>query len=58
MIEKPKRPKQLNIHDRQPPRTIEELINRYDLENKKIYDYLDYLIDKLNEGGINGTKRI
>lgn len=49
MIEKPKRPKRLDIQDRQPPRTLQELTNRYDLDNTKIYDYLDELISKVNE---------
>lgn len=48
MIEKPKRPKQPNIQDRQPPRTLEELINRYDLDNTKVYDFLDELVELLN----------
>lgn len=48
MIEKPKRPKQPNIQDRQPPRTLQELINRYDLDNTKIYDFLDGLVELLN----------
>lgn len=52
MIDKPKRPKQPNIQDRQPPRTLEELINRYDLDNMKIYDFLDYLVNYLNEKGV------
>lgn len=47
MIEKPKRPKRLDIQDRQPPRTLQELINRYDLDNTKIYDYLDELVEKI-----------
>jgi len=49
MIEKPKRPKQLNIHDRQPPRTLQELINRYDLDNTNIYDYLDKLVNQIDD---------
>lgn len=49
MIEKPTRPKQPNIQERQPPRTLQELISRYDLDNTKIYDFLDELIDKLND---------
>lgn len=48
MIEKPKKPKQPNIQDRQPPRTLEELINRYDLDNTKVYDFLDELVELLN----------
>ena len=49
MLEKPKRAKQLNNQDRQLPATIQELINRYDLENKDIYKFLDYLVDNINE---------
>lgn len=52
MLEKPKRQKQLKNQDRQIPANIQELINRYDLDNRKIYDFLDYLIDYLNERGI------
>ena len=48
MLEKPKRPKQLNNQDRQLPATIQELVNRYDLENKNIYKFLDYLVDNIN----------
>ena len=48
MLEKPKRAKQLNNQDRQLPATIQELINRYDLENKDIYKFLDYLVDNIN----------
>jgi hypothetical protein len=44
MIEKPKRPKKLNNQDRKIPINIQELINRYDLENNDIYDYLDSLV--------------
>lgn len=49
MIEKPRRPKLPNIQERQPPRTLQELINRYDLDNIQIYDYLDNLVKVLNE---------
>lgn len=48
MIDKPKRPKQPSIQDRQPPRTLQELINRYDLDNTKIYDFLDGLVELIN----------
>lgn len=48
MIEKPKRPKKPDIQDRQPPRKLQELINRYDLDNTKIYDFLDELVNQLN----------
>ena len=57
MIDKPRRPKKTDIQDKQPPRSIQELMNRYDLDNTKVYDYLDYLVDKINEmeGANNGT---
>ena len=44
MIEKPKRPKQLNNQERKIPANIQELIIRYDLDNIEIYDYLDRLV--------------
>lgn len=49
MIEKPKRPKQPDIQERQPPRTLQELVSRYDLDNTKIYDYLDGLADNAEQ---------
>lgn len=52
MIERPKRKKQLNNQDRQIPTNIQDLINKYDLDNTKIYNFLDYLVDYLNERGI------
>lgn len=52
MIEKPTRPKKLDNQDRQIPSNIQDLISRYDLENLKIYDFLDYLVNYLNERGI------
>ena len=52
MIEKPRRQKQLSNQDRQIPNNIQDLINRYDLDNYKIYDFLDYLVNYLNERGI------
>lgn len=48
MIEKPKRPKKPDIQERQPPRTLQELMLRYDLDNTKIYDFLDGLVELLN----------
>lgn len=54
MLEKPKRAKQLNNQDRQLPATIQELINRYDLENKDIYKFLDYLVDNINNKANTG----
>lgn len=47
MIEKPKRQKQLNNQDRQIPTNIQELINRYDLDNTKVYDYLDIMVTEI-----------
>lgn len=52
MIEKPDRPTKPNIQDRIQPTTIEELIQKYDLDNTKIYDFLDYLVDYLNSKGV------
>ena len=52
MIEKPKRPKKPNIQERQPPRTLQELINRYDLDNTKVYDFLDELVGQINDKNI------
>lgn len=52
MIEKPKRPIKLNNQDRQIPANIQDLINRYDLDNTNIYDYLEYLVNYLNERGV------
>ena len=48
MLEKPKRPSNADIQDRLQPTTIEGLIQKYDLGNEAIYDYLDYLVDYLN----------
>lgn len=48
MIEKAKRPPKINNQDKKQPQTISELIRRYDLDNIKIYDYLDSLVDKIN----------
>lgn len=49
MIEKPKRPKKIPNQDNKQPQTIQELIRRYDLDNVKIYDFLDELVDSLRE---------
>jgi hypothetical protein len=47
MLEKIKRKKKLNKLDITKPKTIDELIQKYDLENADIYDYLDYLADNV-----------
>ncbi len=49
MLEKPKRNNKINNQDMQVPATIQDLINRYDLENNDIYDYLDKLVDYINK---------
>lgn len=49
MIEKPKRPKKIPNQDNKQPQTIRELIRRYDLDNTKIYDFLDELVGTLKE---------
>ena len=49
MIEKPKRPKKIPNQDNKQPQTIEQLIKRYDLDNTKIYDFLDELVGTLKE---------
>lgn len=48
MLEKPKRPTKPKIQDRLQPTTIEELIRKYDLENKGVYDFLDKMVDYIN----------
>lgn len=52
MIEKIKRRKQIDNQDKQQPQTAQDLIRRYDLDNKEIKDYLDYLVDYLNGKGV------
>ena len=49
MIEKPKRPKKIPNQDNKQPQTIEQLIRRYDLDNTKIYDFLDELVETSNK---------
>lgn len=49
MIEKPKRPKKIPNQDNKQPQTIEQLIRRYDLDNTKIYDFLDEFVDVFNQ---------
>lgn len=58
MIEKPKRPKKPDIQERQPPRTLQELINRYDLDNTKVYDFLDELVGQINENDTSTSEGI
>lgn len=49
MIEKIKRPQQFNNQEMQIPRNIQELMQRYDLDNNDIRDYLDNIANILNE---------
>ena len=48
MLEKPKRPKKISNQDNKQPQSIQELIRRYDLDNTKIYDFLDELVTQIN----------
>lgn len=52
MLEKIKRKKIVNRQDMSKPKSIDELLQKYDFENKDIYDYLDYLVNYLNEKGV------
>ena len=52
MIEKIKRKNKPNKQDITKPKSVDDLIKKYDLENANIYDYLDYLVDYLNEKGV------
>lgn len=56
MIEKPKRPKRIPNQDNKQPQTIHELIRRYDLDNTKIYDFLEELVETLNKCNIAKSK--
>ena len=52
MIDKIQKPKTFSNQEMQAPRDIQELMQRYDLDNKNIYNFLDYLVNYLNERGI------
>lgn len=52
MIEKAVRNNKTIAQDRLQPTSVEGLIQKYDLDNKKIYDYLEYLVDYLNRKGV------
>lgn len=52
MINKIQRRKQIDKQEKQQPQTIQDIIRRYDLDNTKIEDFLDYLVDYLNGKGI------
>lgn len=48
-LKKIERPKKVQRVDRLQPETFEGLIRKYDLENEKIYDFFDKIVDFLNE---------
>lgn len=48
-LKKIERPKKVQISDRLQPKTIEGLIRKYDLESEKLYDFLDEVVDYINE---------
>ena len=58
MIEKPKRPKKISNQDNKQPQTIQESIRRYDLDNTKIYDFLDELVVQINLKEKNNNIRV
>ena len=58
MIEKPKRPKKIPNEDNKQPQTIQELIRRYDLDNTKIYDFLDDLVSQINLNKTQNDKQV
>lgn len=49
MIEKIKIKTKLSNQDRQLPQTMQELVNRYDLENIEVTNKINELIDYLKE---------
>ena len=46
-MDKPQRPIR-NTQDYTIPKTIEQLVKKYDLDNVKIYDFLDSLVEEYN----------
>ena len=52
MIEKIKRKRVMSKQDITKPKSIEELIQKYDLENENIYSFLDNLVEYLNSKGV------
>lgn len=52
MLEKIKRKKIVSLQDMSKPKSIDDLLQKYDFENKDIYDYLDYIVNYLNEKGV------
>lgn len=58
MLEKPKRPTKPKIQDRLQPTTVEELIRKYDLENKGVYDFLDKMVDYINDNNKDSITKV
>jgi len=58
MLEKPKRPTKPKIQDRLQPTTVEELIRKYDLENKGVYDFLDKMVDYINDNNKGSITKV
>lgn len=56
MIEKIKSNSKLSNQDRQLPQTIQELVNRYDLENIEVTNKINELIDFLKESSKDGKE--
>ena len=52
MIDKIKRNKKVNKADITKSKNVDDVIRKYDLENANIYDFLDYLVDYLNDKGV------
>lgn len=47
-LDKIRRKRQVKKQDITKPKTIDDLIRKYDLENIDIYNYLDYMVELLN----------
>lgn len=58
MIRKIKRLSRGNIQDNTMPTTIEQLITKYDLDNIKIYNFLDELVEQINLSNNNVLTKI
>lgn len=48
MFEKFERPKKVPITDRERPKSIEDVVRKYNAELIRVYDYLDKLVDYIN----------
>lgn len=52
MLEKFERPKKLPIGDRTKPKTIEDIVRKYEAELTRVYDYLDKVREEINGRGV------